>query len=135
MISSFINFGNKNFRLFTDLIFYFAIIIVLGQIFESGTDYINIADFELIYKPLNVVFAIMTILMSIYLFLITTNWYLKVARISFLLVSGFYLVISLIWWLDLFNYTYDVSGFRLFLAIFIGFLAISFKIANLGNYN
>ncbi|MEY3420598.1 MAG: hypothetical protein RIR48_883 [Bacteroidota bacterium] len=135
MISSFINFGNKNFKLFTELIFYFAIIIVLGQIFESGTEYINLSDFELIYKPLNVVFAIMTILMSIYLFLITTNWYLKVARISFLLVSGFYLLISLIWWLDLFHYTFDVSGFRLFLAIFIGFLAISFKIANLGNYN
>ena len=135
IIPSFIRFGDRNFRSFTNLIFFFAIIIVFGHLFETGTGYFNLADFEMVYKPLNVVFAIMTVLMSVYLYLITTNWYLKVARISFIIISGFYLFISLIWWLDLFYHEFDVSGFRLFLAIFIGFLAISFKIANLGNYN
>lgn len=135
MINDFITFGDKNFRLFTNLIFYFALIIGLGQIFESGTEFIKISDFEMIYKPLNVIFAGMSVLMSIYLYLITTNWYLKVARITFILVSGFYLVISLIWWFNLFYNEFDIAGFRLFLAVFISFLAISFKIANLGNYN
>ncbi|MFZ1526581.1 MAG: potassium transporter TrkG [Saprospiraceae bacterium] len=135
MINDFLTFGDKNFRLFTNLIFYFALIIVLGQIFETGTEFIKISDFEMIYKPLNVIFAGMSVLMSIYLYLITTNWSLKVARLSFILVSGFYLIISLIWWFNLFYNEFDIGGFRLFLAVFISFLAISFKIANLGNYN
>lgn len=133
--SSFIAFGDKNFRIFTNLIFGFAILIVFGQIFESGTRYFNIADFETVYKPLNFIFGGMSVIMSFYLFLVTKNWYLKVARFSFLFVSIFYLIISFFWWFDLFHSAFDIEGFRLFLAIFIGFLAISFKIANLGNYN
>ncbi|MBK7522876.1 MAG: hypothetical protein IPI53_01500 [Saprospiraceae bacterium] len=135
MLTSFIDFGNKNFKFSTNVIFYFAVIIIAGQILGTGTRYFNANEFETLYKPLNVVFSIMTVLMSVYLYLISTNWYIKVARISFLVISVFYFIISTIWWLNLFSAGFDVAGFRVFFAVFISFLAISFKIANLGNYN
>ena len=135
MLTSFIEIGNKNFKFSNDIIFYFAVIIIAGQIIGTGISYFNAEEFEILYKPLNVIFSIMTVLMSLYLFLISTNWYIKVARISFLVISVFYFIISVIWWLNLFSAGFDVAGFRVFFAVFISFLAISFKIANLGNYN
>ena len=135
MLTSFIDFGNKNFKFSTNVIFYFAVIIIAGQIIGTGTRYFNAEEFETLYKPLNVVFSVMTVLMSVYLYLISTNWYIKVARISFLVISVFYFIISVIWWFHLFSEGFDVTGFRVFFAVFISFLAISFKIANLGNYN
>ena len=71
--------------------------------------------------------------MSLYLYLTTKNIYIKIARILFFLVSLCYFVISLIWIFSSFNGNIDVDGFRLFLAVFIGFMGISFKIASLGN--
>ncbi|MBK9583715.1 MAG: hypothetical protein IPO48_18020 [Saprospiraceae bacterium] len=42
---------------------------------------------------------------------------------------------SLFWLTGLLNSAFDVEGYRLFLAVFVGFIAISFKIASLGNTN
>ncbi|MGB4959014.1 MAG: potassium transporter TrkG [Saprospiraceae bacterium] len=115
------------------MLFAIAILIISGQIFEAGFTSKQTEEFNLLFKPLNLVFSILSIVMSWYLVSITKNRIIRFSRIVFFLISLLYAIISLIWWLDLFNPAFDIDGFRMFLALLIGFLAISFKIASLGN--
>lgn len=132
-MKSFVEFGNKNFKFAANLIFVFAILIIVGQILEIGFTNSQLEKFNLAYKPLNLLFSMITVVMSFFLYLTTKNIFIKVARFVFLLISVSYFLISAIWWANFFNGDIDVNGFRLFLAVFIGFLGISFKIASLGN--
>jgi potassium uptake TrkH family protein len=133
MFSFFTDFGDRYFKQTANLVFTFGIFILLGQIIVTGFNSKQIQDFYILYKPINLIFSILCVLMSFYLFLSTKNIYIKVARFSFFLISICYFFIALIWILNLFHSDFDVEGLRLFLAVFIGFMAVSFKIASLGN--
>jgi len=128
-----IDLGNRYFKQITNLVFVFAVIIFCFEIVGFGFSLKALEKFALIYKPSNFILSILSVLMSWYLVLISKNIYIKIARVLFLVISTLYLFISFFWWLSLLDDIFDVEGFRLFLSLFIGFMAISFKIATLGN--
>ncbi len=130
-----IEFGDKYFKHIVNIVFAFALLIILGQIAETGFDMGKYGAFPYIYKSINLLFSLICMLMSLYLLLIARNVYVRSARVVFLCISMTYLIVSVIWCMGFFSNFVDVEGFRLFLATFIGFLAISFKIASLGNTN
>jgi potassium uptake TrkH family protein len=132
-MNSFIEFGEKKFKAATNIVFVFALIIISGQIIETGFPSLNIGYFLDIFKAFNLVFSILSFIMSWYLYITTTNFFIKLARIIFLLISLSYFVITIIWLTGFFNRILDVEGFRLFLALFIGFIAVSIKVAGLGS--
>ena len=132
-MEAFLEFGRKNYKLAANLIFLFAIIIISGQIAVAGLTNVQAEIFNLAFKPINLLFSILSVAMSFYLYQIATNIYFKISRFFFLVTAIIYFVISSIWWADLFNGDINFEGFRLFLAVFIGFMGISFKIASLGN--
>ena len=132
-MDTFIEFGNKNFKFVTNIVFFLAILIISGQILEAGFTSEQLSLFNQLYRPLNLIFSILSAVMSLYLYLITKNIYIKAGRLLFFLISIIYFIISIFWLLNLFNNVIDVEGIRLFIAVFIGFMAISFKIASLGN--
>ncbi|MBK8626987.1 MAG: ATPase [Saprospiraceae bacterium] len=60
---------------------------------------------------------------------------IKAARIIFLAITTAYFTMSVLWITGLLHDTFDVDSYRLFLSIFVGFMAVSFKISSLGNTN
>jgi potassium uptake TrkH family protein len=130
-----VRFGDKHFKHIVNIVFFLAILIILGQITESGFGLTNNGIFLIIYKSLNLLFSIISVLIGLYLFQSAKNLYVRLARLIFLVTTVTYFVVSVIWCMGFFQYFIDIEGFRLFLATFIGFLAISFKIASLGNTN
>ncbi|MEZ4909654.1 MAG: potassium transporter TrkG [Saprospiraceae bacterium] len=73
--------------------------------------------------------------MSIYLFLIESKKFVKLARGIFILASVLYFVISLFWMTNLLGSYMDVYSIQMFFAVIIAFMAVSYKISNLGNSN
>ncbi len=132
---SFLELGDKYFKLTTNLIFVLAMIIISGQIFSTGMHPDNLQQFYFVYKPLNFIFSLCSVLISYYLFITTKNIFIKIARVIFLIISFVYLIVSIFWMFNMMTQSLDVAGFRMFLSFFIGFMAISFKIASLGNSN
>jgi trk system potassium uptake protein TrkH len=135
VVKTFCEYGEKNFKHATNFIFGLALLIILFQILHTGFSYFRQDEFLNVYKPLNLVFSVFTFLMSLFLFLTTNNMVIKVARLIFLIITLAYFFMSLFWLTGLLNSAFDVEGYRLFLAVFVGFIAISFKIASLGNTN
>lgn len=134
-MNAFCNFGEKNFRSVTNIIFGLALLIIIFQIIQIGFTYFQKEAFNYIYKPLNLIFSGLSLLMSIYLYMTTNNMVVKVARIVFLVITSAYFIMSILWITGLLNENFDVDGYRLFLSIFVGFMAVSFKISSLGNTN
>ncbi len=132
METVFINFIKKNFKLLSNINFSLALIVTISQVLISGTDNV---EFEVLLKPLNAIFAILVSSISIYLFLTAQQWYFKFARLLFLIISIFYLLISILWWMNLYPHITEIYELRMFLALVIGGLSLSFKIADLGNYH
>ena len=132
-MDAFIEFGERRFKLFTNIVFYLAILIISGQIIETGFTSEQLQLFNRLYKPLNLAFSFLAAGMSFYLYLTSKNLYIKAGRLLFFLMSVLYLIIATLWILNLYNHIIDVEGVRLFFGVFIGFMAISFKIASIGN--
>lgn len=134
-MNSLIRLGDRHFKLIVNIVFVFALLIILGQITESGFKIKGTGIFPVIYKLLNLVFSFCSVLIGLFLFVTAKNLYVKIARFIFLVTTVIYFIVSVIWCLGFFQSLIDIEGFRLFLGTFIGFLAISFKIASLGNTN
>lgn len=134
-MNAFCNFGEKNFKNATNIIFGLALFIIIFQIIQIGFVYFQKEAFTYLYKPLNLIFSLLSLLMSIYLYLTTNNMVVKVARIVFLIITLAYFTMSVLWITGFLHESFDVEGYRLFLSIFVGFMAVSFKISSLGNTN
>lgn len=134
-MNTFCEFGNKNFKSATNLIFLLALVIIILQVFQNGLSHTEKDAFVHILKPINLVFSIMTCMMSWYLFQITQLIVIKIARFVFLVISVIYLLMSIFWTFNVLHSVFDIESYRMFLSFFIAFIAISFKVASLGNTN
>jgi trk system potassium uptake protein len=132
-VNKFVEYIGKNFKLATNILFIIAILIIGGQIFIGGLDSIDLRSFLAFYKPLNILFGTISILLSFYLFITARNKYVILARFIFLLISFFNLLFAILWILNSGYEIMDTAAFSQFFAVFIGFLSISFKISSLGN--
>jgi len=132
-VNDFVEFIGKYFKLATNILFVIAILIIGGQIFQSGLDSVDLRSFLSFYKPLNVIFGTISILLSFYLFITAKNRYVSISRFLFLIISFFNLVFALLWICNSGYEIMDTAAFSQFFAVFIGFLSISFKISSLGN--
>ena len=68
-MDAFIEFGERRFKLFTNIVFYLAILIISGQIIETGFTSEQLQLFNRLYKPLNLAFSFLAAGMSFYLYL------------------------------------------------------------------
>ncbi len=132
-MNKFVEYIGIHFKLATNSLFFIAILIISGQIFQSGLDSIDLMSFLTFYKPLNFLFGTISLILSLYLFLTSKNRYVSISRFIFLIISFFNLIFAILW---IFNSGYEVldtTAFSQFFAVFIGFLSISFKVSSLGN--
>ena len=134
-MNAFCEFGNRNFKTATNLIFFLALVIIFLQVYQSGLSTTDKIAFVQILKPINLLFSILTCMMSWYLFQITHLIVIKISRFVFLVISVIYLLMSIFWTFNMLHSLFDVESYRMFLSFFIAFIAISFKTASLGNTN
>ncbi len=132
-MDKFVEYIGKHFKLATNSLFFIAILIISGQILQSGLDSIDLVTFLSFYKPLSVLFGTISLILSLYLFLTSKNKYVSASRFIFLIISLFNLIFAVLWILNSGYEILDTAAFSQFLAVFIGFLSISFKISSLGN--
>ncbi len=127
--------GRRHFARFVNVFFIFAIIVIVGLVVNHGFIDGNFHFFNRFYKPVNAVFSLLSIVMSLYLLLIADKKFLKVARMIFTVASVIYFIISVLWWANILTEYMDVHSLQVFFAIVIGFMAMSYKISSLGNSN
>ncbi|MFZ1702806.1 MAG: potassium transporter TrkG [Saprospiraceae bacterium] len=132
-MQTFLAFGKKYFEWVTNLIFVLALTIIVFQIIQSGLYYLQLETLHQINKIINLIFSFLTFLMSLYLFMVAQGLSIKLARLVFLIVIGIYLIMSFLWIGNMLHEQFEVESYRSFLAILVGFIAISFKVAGLGN--
>ena len=126
-------FFEKYFKSATNIIFGLSLLIILLQIIQSGFGYFHEEHFNLIYKPFNLIFSVSALLLSLNLYVTTNNIVIKIARLIFLVITLIYVMMSFFWLTGLLYEYFDADGYRIFLAIFVGFMAISFKVSSLGS--
>lgn len=132
-MEKFLEFGKKYFTASANLVFILAIFIIGFQLIQSGFSYFQATTFTFLYKSLNLIFSFYTCLISVYLFATSDTIFIRIARTFFLVVSLIYLFMSVFWFFNLLHNQFDVESYRSFLALFVGFIGISFKVSALGD--
>ena len=130
-----LEFGRRHFSKFVNIFFVFSIFVILGLILNHGVVGGNFQLFDVVYKPINLVFSILSIVMSVYLYLIESKIFVRIARGIFIFASVLYFIVSLLWMTNLLSEYMDVYSIQMFFAVVIAFMAVSYKISNLGNSN
>jgi len=125
----------KYFGSITNSIFGLSILILVGQMVELALDFDNLMVFYKFFKPFNTLFAFLCIAFSYILLKSSNNIYEKISRSIYLILSTLFFISSVIWQFSLFKYDFDATLISHALAILLGMVSISFKIANLGDSN
>lgn len=132
-LNSWLELLAKTFKKVVNIIFLFSILVITGELFRLCLPSENIQLFVYFFKPVHLIFGVAMILISYFLFKTAPNKVVKFSRVVLLIISFLYVIISLFWIFDCYQNDVDLENIRVFLALSIGFLAVSFKISSLGN--
>lgn len=114
-----------------NIFFFISVLVLISQVLGRGLKLENKQIYSIWLIILNLIFSVFSLLISYFLLKKTKNIWVKIIRSLFFLISCFYFftTIQKFFYINLFNF--PVKDVEIFFSIFIAFLSLSYKIANL----